>query len=414
MKLKKEKVIILVITLLVNLLRLMNILQIENNLANPLVMISFVIIGSGLVILVQNNIDKNYQQGKLHYQNLDVLKYLCAILILILHLRPFFNFSNPLDLTFNNIITRICVPIFFLITGYFVSKKEKENPCYIKDYIKRMIPLYLIWSLVYLPVALFVIATNLPTIQSFLPFSIPIPYLILLLVLLFPIIIFIALIYTGVYYHLWYFPAVMLSLVVLSKWKKKFSIKSLLVLSFILLVFGATETYYGVLPSIIKNVLSYYYQFFFTTRNFLFFGLFYVTLGYFLGSRKNVYSKCCFLKLIVSFFIFIFEVIFLYDTNRLNSNIFLSCIPLTYYLFICVIYLSNGLKSKVVFGKWSKYYYLIHPLVILVVSLCFPNYIEQPFTRILLVLVITHVLSLLVIKGKEKYKEMMIMSKKGE
>ena len=167
MKLKKEKVIILVITLLVNLLRLMNILQIENNLANPLVMISFVIIGSGLVILVQNNIDKNYQQGKLHYQNLDVLKYLCAILILILHLRPFFNFSNPLDLTFNNIITRICVPIFFLITGYFVSKKEKENPCYIKDYIKRMIPLYLIWSLVYLPVALFVIATNLPTIQSF-------------------------------------------------------------------------------------------------------------------------------------------------------------------------------------------------------------------------------------------------------
>lgn len=50
-----------------------------------------------------------------------------------------------------------------------------------------------------------------------------------------------------------------------------------------------------------KKTLSYYYNIFFTTRNFLFFGLFYVVLGYYVGTKEKAYSKYCFLKLIVSF-----------------------------------------------------------------------------------------------------------------
>ena len=136
------------------------------------------------------------------------------------------------------------------------------------------------------------------------------------------------------------------SLLLLKKWKNKHSIKPLLVISFILLLFGATETYYGVLPLSIQELLSYYYHIFFTTRNFLFFGLFYVVLGYFMGSKKELYSKNCFAKLIVTFFLLIFEAILLHDTNRLDSNILISCVPLTYYLFISSIYISNHMKIK--------------------------------------------------------------------
>ena len=142
MKYKNEIVIISIITILILFLKLINVFQIENGLGYPFIIVLMIICFSLATIFIQKNIDKNYRINKLNYQNLNILKYISSILIIVLHLRPFFNFSNELDLAFNNIITRICVPIFFIITGYFVAKKEKENKNYIKEYIKKTIPLY--------------------------------------------------------------------------------------------------------------------------------------------------------------------------------------------------------------------------------------------------------------------------------
>ena len=406
----KDKIIITsVITILILFLKLINVFQIENGLGYPFTIILMIICFSFITICIQENIDGNYKINKLYYQNLNVLKYISSILIIVLHLRPFLNFSNELDLAFNNIVTRICVPIFFMITGYFVAKKEKENKNYIKDYIKKTIPLYFVWSLLYIPVAVGTIIKYLPIINEYVSkINIALPLLIILSVILLPIIVLVALCYTGVYYHLWYFPAIIFSLLVLKKWKKKFNIKYLLMISFILLLFGATETYYGTLPLSVKRIVSYYYNIFFTTRNFLFFGLFYVVLGYYLGTKKKVYSKYCFLKLIVSFFLLTFEAILLHDTTRLNSNILLSCIPLTYYLFISSIYITNNMKSNFQFGVYSKYYYLIHPMVIFLISLVFKNINYYPYLNILIVLLITHIASVLIIKLKKKNQKLII------
>ncbi len=399
MKYKSEIVITLIIAILVLFLKFINVFQIENYLGYPAIIILMIICFSITTIFIQKDIDKNYKTDKLNYQNLNILKYISAILIIILHLRPFLNFSDELDLAFNNIITRICVPIFFVITGYFVAKKEKNNRNYIKDYIKKIIPLYLFWSLLYVPVIISTIIEYLPSISIYISkININPIALIVISILLLPIILLIALCYTGVYYHLWYFPALIFSLLVLSKWKKKLNIKILLIISFMLLLFGATETYYGILPSSIKNLLSYYYNIFFTTRNFLFFGLFYVVLGYQLGKKEKIYSKYCFVKLIVSFFLLTFEAILLHDSNRLNSNILLSCVPLTYYLFISSIYITNNMKLKFQFGNYSKYYYLIHPMIIFYLSLIFKNIADYPFLNIIIVLLITHIISNLIIK----------------
>ena len=409
MKYKNEIVIISIITILILFLKLINVFQIENGLGYPFIIVLMIICFSLATIFIQKNIDKNYRINKLNYQNLNILKYISSILIIVLHLRPFLNFSNELDLAFNNIITRICVPIFFIITGYFVAKKEKENKNYIKEYIKKTIPLYFVWSLLYIPVIIGTIIQYMPIINEYiLKINITLPLLIILSIILLPIIVLIALCYTGVYYHLWYFPAIIFSLIVLKKWKQKFNIKYLLIISFILLLFGATETYYGVLPLSIKRTLSYYYNIFFTTRNFLFFGLFYVVLGYYVGTKEKAYSKYCFLKLIVSFFLLTFEAILLHDTDRLNSNILLSCIPLTYYLFISAIYITNSVKLDFQFGTYSKYYYLIHPMIIFVISLLYKNINYYPYLNILIVLLITHITSALIIKLKEKNKKLII------
>ncbi len=409
MKYKNEIVIISIITILILFLKLVNVFQIENGLGYPFAIVLMIICFSLATIFIQKNIDRNYRINKLNYQNLNILKYISSILIIILHLRPFLNSSNELDLAFNNIITRICVPIFFIITGYFVAKKEKVNENYIKEYIRKTIPLYFVWSLLYIPVIIGTIIKYLPIINEYISkINITLPFLIILSIILLPIIVLVALCYTGVYYHLWYFPAIIFSLIVLKKWKQKFNIKYLLIISFILLLFGATETYYGVLPLSIKRTLSYYYNIFFTTRNFLFFGLFYVVLGYYVGTKEKAYSKYCFLKLIVSFFLLTFEAILLHDTDRLNSNILLSCIPLTYYLFISSIYITNSMKLDFQFGTYSKYYYLIHPMAIFVISSLYKNINYYPYLSIMIVILITHITSTLIIKLKEKNKKLII------
>ncbi len=405
MKYKSEIVITSIIAILVLFLKVINVFQVENGLGYPFMMFLMIICFSFITIFIQKDIDKNYKINKLNYQNLNILKYISAILIVILHLRPFLNFSNELDLAFNNIVTRICVPIFFIITGYFVAKKEKDSEDYIKSYIKKTIPLYLTWSLLYVPVIIVTMIQHLPTINEYLAkINIALPLLVALIILLLPIVILLALCYTGIYYHLWYFPAIIFSLLVLKKWKKKFNIKYLLVISFVLLLFGATETYYGVLPFSAKKLLSYYYNIFFTTRNFLFFGLFYVVLGYYMGTKEKLYSKYCFVKLVVSFFLLTFEAILLHDIDRLDSNILLSCVPLTYYLFISTVYITNNIKLKFPFSDYSKYYYLIHPMIIFAISLLFENISNYPYLNIFMVLLITHIISFLIVKLKSENK----------
>lgn len=123
MKYKKELIITFFIAILILFLKYINVFQIENGLAKPSVLFLMVVIFSFFTIKIQRNIDINFKTHQLYYQNLNILKYISSILIIILHLRPFAHFSNELDLAFNNIVTRICVPIFFVITGYFVAKK---------------------------------------------------------------------------------------------------------------------------------------------------------------------------------------------------------------------------------------------------------------------------------------------------
>ena len=396
-----------IITMVISLLSLL-ICHLNSWHINYILLFMLIILISFSSMYIQNTIDKNAAIGQINYDNLDILKYILAILIIILHLRPFLHYVYPnVDFAFNNIITRICVPIFFMITGYFVAKKEKDDPKYIINYCKRMIPSYLIYSLAYLPILISYAYDNRLFIMSHLE-RIPDILLIPLMFIGFPLIMLIALVYSGVFYHLWYFPAVMLSLLVLYKWKKHFKLRYLLLISFILLLFGATETYYGILPLAITQIIKFYFDIFVTTRNFLFFGLFYTVLGYFMGKQKKLLANHCFILLIISCFLLALEALLLQNTQRLNSNILLSCIPLTYFLFVSVIYI-NKKPTKFNFRGYSKYYYIVHPMIIyLSTKLEIIDIYTDPYWQIIIVLFFTHLLSFILIKLKTHFKNLPI------
>ena len=405
---KKRNIIIITMNFLALLLYMTTMLQRENPFGHTLTVILLAVSGSLLVIRMETHMAFHAQTKQLQYQNLDLFRFLSSIIIIVLHARPFFTVSYEIDMAINNIIGRICVPFFFFISGYFAAKQEQKKPDYIRSYIRSMIPVYLLWSAVYLPWSLSLAAPYIQQVSGLLcTIGLPTAIQNLLLLLLVPLAVIVALLYSGVYYHLWYFPALLLSMLVLRWWKRKYSLRGLLTVSFVLLLFGATETYYGFCGQFFQSLLHYYYAVFFTTRNFLFFALFYVTLGYWMGKQEQPASSLCFLKLLLSIAALVGEGMLLQTTQRLDSNILLACVPLVYYLFSCLLYTNIHVPqlSEIPFRAISKYYYLVHPLMILFVHAWFPQVDSfwMAVAKVVCVLCCTHICTLLLIHMKKRY-----------
>lgn len=405
---KKRNIIIITMNFLALLLYMTTMLQRENPFGHTLTVILLAASGSLLVIRMETHMAFHAQTKQLQYQNLDLIRFLSSIIIIVLHARPFFTVSYEIDMAINNIIGRICVPFFFFISGYFAAKQEQKKPDYIRSYIRSMIPVYLLWSAVYLPWSLSLAAPYIQQVSGLLcTIGLPTAIQNLLLLLLVPLAVIVALLYSGVYYHLWYFPALLLSMLVLRWWKRKYSLRGLLTVSFVLLLFGATETYYGFCGQFFQSLLHYYYAVFFTTRNFLFFALFYVTLGYWMGKQEQPASSLCFLKLLLSIAALVGEGMLLQTTQRLDSNILLACVPLVYYLFSCLLYTNIHVPqlSEIPFRAISKYYYLVHPLMILFVHAWFPQVDSfwMAVAKVVCVLCCTHICTLLLIHMKKRY-----------
>ena len=405
---KKRNIIIITMNFLALLLYMTTMLQRENPFGHTLTVILLAASGSLLVIRMETHMAFHAQTKQLQYQNLDLFRFLSSIIIIVLHVRPFFTVSYEIDMAINNIIGRICVPFFFFISGYFAAKQEQKKPDYIRSYIRSMIPVYLLWSAVYLPWSLSLAAPYIQQVSGLLcTIGLPTAIQNLLLLLLVPLAVIVALLYSGVYYHLWYFPALLLSMLVLRWWKRKYSLRGLLTVSFVLLLFGATETYYGFCGQFFQSLLHYYYAVFFTTRNFLFFALFYVTLGYWMGKQEQPASSLCFLKLLLSIAALVGEGMLLQTTQRLDSNILLACVPLVYYLFSCLLYTNIHVPqlSEIPFRAISKYYYLVHPLMILFVHAWFPQVDSfwMAVAKVVCILCCTHICTLLLIHMKKRY-----------
>ncbi|MDD6467555.1 MAG: acyltransferase [Erysipelotrichaceae bacterium] len=379
---------------------LKNINVLQNGFAHPFAILIFSFCGSCFIEYQKQVQAKREKDNQLNYDNLDWLRYISAILVLLLHLRPFQNQIDALDLSINNIIGRICVPLFFLITGYFVAKKQMKQPDYIRHYIRSMLPFYLVWSMLYLPVTIHMFFYQREVIQQFLP-VIPLWGWIVLT----PVVLIVMLVYAGTYYHLWYFPALFFALWIIDHWQRRFSLNILWVSAFVLLILGASETYYGILSQPIQTFIGYYYRVFITTRNGLFFGLFYVIFGYLIGKKQSLYTKHLPLKLFVCCILLVVEGILLQLIQRLNSNIMLSCIPLSYYLFVTAIYSNSWFRwpFQTSLRDLYKYYYILHPLVIYVCSFfILPIQVEHSVLLSLIVIFFTHLVTLFLLWIKKR------------
>lgn len=86
-----------------------------------------------------------------------MVKFLCAYLVIEIHTRLLQAVSVLLDKVVYYNISNYAVPFFYACTGYFLIIKQPEKDLHTKlSYrIKKIFNIYIIWSIVYLPLTVY-------------------------------------------------------------------------------------------------------------------------------------------------------------------------------------------------------------------------------------------------------------------
>ena len=289
------------------------------------------------------------QKTKFNNNGIDIGKFIASILVLCIHVSPFSN--ERLDFFTKNILARVAVPFFFVSAGYFLFKKVhiyniENDKNIIFKYIKRIFIMYVFWSICYMPLVIFNYLKTDKSLKAFFNTFIKSPIL------------------TGTVAPLWYLNSLIVAILIvflLLKYKVKF--KNILKISSILYLLGVLgQVYYGLVKSIpiINKIYKYYLEIFTTTRNGLFFGLFFIVVGILFSKNKiHLTIKKSIIGIIISFILMNIEII---TTNKLgiatSYDMSLAMVPTT--IFIFNILLNIKLKDSPIYIKLRKFSTLIY------------------------------------------------------
>ena len=273
------------------------------------------------------------------YSALDLAKFIAAVLIIILHTNPFSSYSTAISFGFRSIITVIAVPFFFLTSGFLFCKKlnslkDEEKSEYFKKYFKRLVSMYLFWSVLYFIFVAIGWARNGVVLMDVLQYVK-------------------RFIFEGSYSTLWFLPALMTAVTVVYLLHKKVSYDKIFLMAIPFYVFACFgSSYYGIsekLP-ILSTCYDIYFSFFDTIKNGILFGWIYVALGGVL-SEKEVQIKPIKGFVVVGIFSVILaaetvmQAYFGWSKNGVDTKF--ALLPLTVFLFVFVM--SLNIKSGPMF-----------------------------------------------------------------
>ena len=92
--------------------------------------------------------------------SLDVAKFLLSFFVIAIHVRPLIDVNNEILCALFESFARCAVPVFFLASGYLLSRKisvplsSEKNRQTIAAYARANLRLYLKWTAIYLPITI--------------------------------------------------------------------------------------------------------------------------------------------------------------------------------------------------------------------------------------------------------------------
>ena len=280
--------------------------------------------------------------------SISFFQYLFAIAVILVHSGRLTSYE-PLHFGLKSMLGRLAVP-FFIVCASFFLKQSLGNSKKMKTYLVKIVKTYLFWSFVYLPYAwLFFSSLHLP-------------------VYLFPAGVFVALIYLGMCYQLWYIPAFLLGLFLVNQLVKRLGMVWTGFLALLLYCWGLIETYSAYLDttSLLKGY-QLYSNLFFTARNGLFYTPIFIYMGYYLYDHfhAQTFSIHRWQKLAFAFGLLCLEGIIIFQHEGIDKNFFFLLPFVTVYLVNACLR-SSFLKSYDLqyLKQLSIALYFSHPIFI--------------------------------------------------
>lgn len=281
------------------------------------------------------------------------MKIIMAIFVIAIHTHPLETIQGTLYYKIYTILVGIAVPFFFISSGYLVFKKmkgkydDKDNIDILKKYIVKTIKLYIMWNIIYLPLAIYGYIKNGNSILE---------SVLLYLRGLFVI---------GEHYYswmLWYLLATIYgNIVILILLKHKCKEWQILVCSLIVFIISNIITHIvketdnvNALFNMLKNLIKYT-----IVNGRIFQGFTYISIGMYLSKKQINIDRKKLIKLVVVSFVL--EVFF-------NNAIF----NLLLYIFIFYAVISINLEDRKIyyyFRKMSTILYFIHMWIFFIYSI---------------------------------------------
>lgn len=282
-----------------------------------------------------------------NFDSIDVTKFVMAILVMTIHI------NTGLSYEYNDIISnglaRIAVPFFFISSGFFFfSKKENFTFENLFKTIKRILLLFVGWTLIY---GIYIFLTSFIHKQE-------------------PLFLGVAFlkrhIFLNPYAHLWFLPALMIGISLGWLFLKMNLKKTAIILGCILFCIGTlgdSYYYFAIKNEILKSFFNMYFQHFTTFRNGIFFG-FVFTIFYNIFHQE---SKSYLAILSVLSLLLMLSEYFLVKEYKyaLDYNMYFSLLIFTPAFFNLVkkIKINISSKTSLFFREYSLGIYFMHPMI---------------------------------------------------
>lgn len=283
--------------------------------------------------------------------SVNIMKLTCAYLVVAIHTDPLSDINAQVGFLASEVITRVAVPFFFLVSGYYYCLKIKADRRYFKTYIKNLLISYCIWAGIYYIVNLFTaISGGYFTIKSYIVDCV------------------VKFLLYGPYYHLWYIPALFIAVFTVTFVEKMKARKIVFPLSLVAYVVGVIGCAYYQLGIKIPGLrVLYQAQCFETIRKIFFMGIPFFVAGYAVPYLFKKISKSG-IWLWTFCFINIFEIYFVTWKQWSNGVVLTFALyPLVLLtLVFCLQHPMKNLKPTIWQNRVSKFIYFSHPLFVII------------------------------------------------
>ena len=293
--------------------------------------------------------------------SVDIFRLVAAILVVAIHTNPLKNVQG-IGFVIHEVLVKIAVPFFFTVAGFFYLRSLEKGLRVFKKYLIKTIVVYSLWSIFYFIIK--IIQQVISGEFSFIPFlkSSIFSYFL-----------------TGSYYHFWFFPALIFSVVIATLFYKMKALKALYVLGLILYLLGCLGcSYYTIalnVPLVSNLIQSSWFE---VVRRIFLMGLPFFSLGGILNhfsDKWNTFAKKRqFLVLLLLVIAYVAEIVIVIGT-KIYSNTVLTFFLYPLIALIVVILINNPMEKAECAGKISRscaeFVYYVHPACKLFCQLVF-------------------------------------------